>query len=113
MTQPLIQMALDSLDFGATQTLAEQVAPHVDIFEIGTPCIKHNGIRILEALRCRFPNHRILVDLKTMDAGEYEAAPFYAAGADICTVLGASGSATITGRRASCEGSRRRGSSRF
>ncbi|MEO2019572.1 MAG: 3-hexulose-6-phosphate synthase, partial [Fuerstiella sp.] len=29
MTQPLIQMALDSLDFEATLTLAEQVAPHV------------------------------------------------------------------------------------
>jgi 3-hexulose-6-phosphate synthase len=32
-----------------------------------------------------------------MDAGEYEATPFYAAGADICTVLGVSGLATCTG----------------
>lgn len=32
-----------------------------------------------------------------MDAGEYEATPFYAAGADICTVLGVSGLATIKG----------------
>ena len=32
-----------------------------------------------------------------MDAGEYEAAPFYSAGANICTVLGASGVATIKG----------------
>jgi 3-hexulose-6-phosphate synthase len=39
----------------------------------------------------------LLVDLKTMDAGEYEATPFYAAGADICTVLGVSGLATCTG----------------
>jgi len=30
-------------------------------------------------------------------AGEYEAEPFYKAGADICTVLGASGIATIKG----------------
>lgn len=97
MTEPLIQMALDSLDFDATLALAEQVAPHVDIFEVGTPCIKHNGVKIVEALRAKFPDHRILVDLKTMDAGEYEAAPFYAAGADICTVLGVSGSATIAG----------------
>ena len=97
MTQPLIQMALDSLDFDATLTLAEQVAPHVDIFEVGTPCIKFNGLKIVKALRTKFPNHKILVDLKTMDAGEYEAAPFYAAGADICTVLGVSGTATIAG----------------
>ena len=38
-----------------------------------------------------------MADLKTMDAGEYESTPFYAAGADICTVLGVSGLATIEG----------------
>ena len=91
------QMALDSLDFDATIALAEQVAPHVDILEIGTPCIKHNGIKLLETLRAKFPNNLILVDLKTMDAGEYESEPFYKAGGDICTVLGASGIATIKG----------------
>lgn len=93
----LTQVALDSLDFDATMALATQVAPHVDILEIGTPCIKHNGIQLLEAMRAKFPNNKILVDLKTMDAGEYEAAPFYEAGADICTVLGAAGMATIKG----------------
>ena len=91
------QMALDSLDFDATMALAETVAPHVDILEIGTPCIKHNGVPLLKALRAKFPNNKILVDLKTMDAGEYEAEPFYAAGGDICTVLGAAGIATIKG----------------
>ena len=93
----LTQIALDSLDFDATVALAETVAPHVDILEIGTPCIKHNGIKLLETLKAKFPNNLILVDLKTMDAGEYEAEPFYKAGADICTVLGASGIATIKG----------------
>ena len=71
MTTPLIQMALDSLDFDATLALAEQVAPHVDIFEVGTPCIKFNGVKIVKALKERFPDHKILVDLKTMDDGEY------------------------------------------
>lgn len=97
MAKPLIQMALDSLDFDATVGLASQVAPFVDIFEIGTPCIKHNGVNLVRELRSRFPDKLILVDLKTMDAGEYEATPFYAAGADICTVLGVSGLATIAG----------------
>ena len=97
MAKPLIQMALDSLDFDATVALAEQVAPYVDIFEIGTPCIKYNGLNLVRELRSRFPEQLILVDLKTMDAGEYEATPFYAAGADICTVLGVSGLATIGG----------------
>jgi 3-hexulose-6-phosphate synthase len=97
MAKPLIQMALDSLDFDATVALANQVAPYVDIFEIGTPCIKYNGLNLVKELRARFPEQLILVDLKTMDAGEYEATPFYAAGADICTVLGVSGMATIGG----------------
>jgi 3-hexulose-6-phosphate synthase len=93
----LTQMALDSLDFDATVALAETVAPHVDILEIGTPCIKHNGIKLLETLRAKFPNNKILVDLKTMDAGFYEAEPFYKAGADICTVLGCADIGTIKG----------------
>ena len=97
MAQPLVQMALDSLDFDATVALAEKVAPHVDILEIGTPCIKHNGIKLLETLRAKFPNNKILVDLKTMDAGYYEAEPFYKAGADICTVLGTADIGTIKG----------------
>ena len=74
MAKPLIQMALDSLDFDATVALAEQVAPSVDIFEIGTPCIKHNGVNLVKELRSRFPDKLLLVDLKTMDAGEYEQA---------------------------------------
>ena len=97
MAKTLVQLALDSLDFDQTLTLAEQAVPYVDILEIGTPCIKHNGVAIVKALKNRFPEKLLLVDLKTMDAGDYEAAPFYEAGADICTVLGASGLATIKG----------------
>lgn len=97
MAKALIQMAIDSLDVNASLKLASVSAPYVDIFEIGTPCIKHNGIALVRELKKRYPNKLLLVDLKTMDAGEYEATPFYAAGADICTVLGVSGLATIAG----------------
>jgi 3-hexulose-6-phosphate synthase len=97
VAKPLIQMALDSLDFDATIALATQVAPYVDILEIGTPCIKHNGIKMVEALKAKFPNNKILVDLKTMDAGYYEAEPFFKAGGDITTVLGVADIGTIKG----------------
>ena len=97
MAKPLIQMALDSLDFDQTVALAGQVAEYVDILEIGTPCIKHNGLKLVKELKKKFPKKLILVDLKTMDAGEYEATPFYQAGADICTVLGVSDISTIKG----------------
>jgi len=97
VAKPLVQMALDSLDFDQTVALATTVAPHVDILEIGTPCIKYNGIKLLETLRAKFPNNKILVDLKTMDAGFYEAEPFFKAGADIVTVLGTADIGTIKG----------------
>ena len=92
-----IQMALDSLDFDATLALAAQVAEHVDILEIGTPCIKHNGLKLVKALKAAHPDKIILVDLKTMDAGEYEATPFFEAGGSITTVLGAADMSTIGG----------------
>ncbi len=92
-----IQMALDSLDFDATMALAKAVAPHVDILEIGTPCIKYNGVKLVKALKAAHRDKKILVDLKTMDAGEYEATPFFEAGGDIATVLGASDAATVNG----------------
>ncbi|HHJ39386.1 MAG: 3-hexulose-6-phosphate synthase [Methylothermaceae bacteria B42] len=97
MAKPLIQLALDSLDFGTTLRLASLAAPYVDILEIGTPCIKHNGVPLVKAMRALFPDKKLFVDLKTMDAGEYEATPFYDAGGDICTVLGVSDLSTIKG----------------
>jgi len=97
MARPLIQLALDTLDVEQTLGLARATADYIDIFEIGTPSIKYNGAGLLKLLREEFPDKLILVDLKTMDAGAYEAAPFYADGADIVTVLGVSGSATIAG----------------
>ena len=97
MARPLIQLALYTLDVEQTLGLARATADYIDIFEIGTPSIKYNGAGLLKLLRKEFPNKLILVDLKTMDAGAYEAAPFYADGADIVTVLGVSGSATIAG----------------
>ncbi|MBT5436011.1 MAG: 3-hexulose-6-phosphate synthase [Methylococcales bacterium] len=97
MARTLIQLAVDALDFDASMALADQVAPYIDIIEIGTPCIKHNGVNLVSELRRSHPDKLLLVDLKTMDAGEYEATPFYAAGADICTVLGVSGLPTIAG----------------
>ncbi|WP_256996330.1 orotidine 5'-phosphate decarboxylase / HUMPS family protein [Methylococcus capsulatus] len=70
----MIQLALDTLDIPQTLKLASLTAPYVDIFEIGT---QHQAQRHRpgEGVQKRFPNKLLLVDLKTMDAGEYEATP--------------------------------------
>jgi 3-hexulose-6-phosphate synthase len=97
MAKPLIQLALDSLDYDVTVNLAKVAHRYVDIIEIGTPCLKVNGLKLVEELKARFPTKQILVDLKTMDAGSYEARPFFKAGAAITTVLGTSDLDTIKG----------------
>ena len=94
----LIQAALDTLDYEQTLQLAKLISPYVDIIELGTPCIKYNGIRVVETVHTLVgPKCLTLADLKTMDAGQYEAAPFYKVGADIVTVLGAADAGTIKG----------------
>ena len=93
----LIQVALDTLDYEQTIRLAQRISPYVDIIELGTPCVKYNGIRIVETIHILIPECLVLADLKTMDAGLYEASPFYEAGADIVTVLGAADAGTIKG----------------
>lgn len=97
MAKPLIQVALDSLDYEQTLSLARQAAPYVDIIEIGTPCLKANGLALVKAIRAAHPDKILFVDLKTMDAGYYEAEPFFKAGADITTVLGTADIGTIKG----------------
>jgi 3-hexulose-6-phosphate synthase len=97
VAKPLIQVALDSLDYDQTLSLARQAAPYVDIIEIGTPCLKVNGIKLVKALKAQHPDKLLFVDLKTMDAGYYEAEPFFKAGADITTVLGTADLGTIKG----------------
>ena len=93
----LIQVALDTLRYEDTLALSDKLQPYVDIIEIGTPSVKYAGIRIVEAVRAYASTRKVLADLKTMDAGLYEASPFFKAGADIVTVLGAADAGTISG----------------
>jgi 3-hexulose-6-phosphate synthase len=92
-----LQIALDMLDSDDAIWLAEMTEAFVDIIEIGTPLIKHEGIKVLCKLRKRFADKMILVDLKTMDVGEYEADFCFENGADIVTVLGVADAGTIMG----------------
>ncbi|MFM8524467.1 MAG: 3-hexulose-6-phosphate synthase [Cyanobacteriota bacterium] len=93
----LIQLALDQLDLDAAVELAKLTFEFIDIFEVGTPCLKYNGANALSRIISIAAGKPVLADLKTMDAGHYEAEPFYELGASICTVLGAASTATIEG----------------
>lgn len=88
---------MDVLTTDAALTLAGQVAPYVDIIELGTPLIKAEGLRAVTAIKQAHPDKIVFADLKTMDAGELEADIAFTAGADLVTVLGTAGDSTIVG----------------
>lgn len=92
-----LQLALDVLDSGKAEDLAKATKDYIDIIEIGTPLVKHEGIPVLRQLRKAFPDKTIFVDLKTMDVGEYEADFCFENGADIVSVLGVAHIETIKG----------------
>lgn len=60
----------------------------VDWLEVGTPLIIAEGMRGAHALRQRFPDHPIVVDLKTMDGGWLEVEIMAKAGASHVVVMG-------------------------
>ena len=96
-----LQLAIDVLTSEEALVLAEETRKYVDIIEIGTPLIKHEGVKLVRLMKALFPDKKLLVDLKTMDVGEYEADFCFDAGADIVTVLGAADLKTIEGAIAS------------
>lgn len=96
LTYPIVQISLDvtSLD-EALDTAAIAVDAGIDWLEAGTPLILAEGLRAVEGLRERFPNHPIVADLKTMDGGYLEAEMMAKAGASLVVVMGRAHEATI------------------
>jgi 3-hexulose-6-phosphate synthase len=92
-----LQVAIDLLTTKDALELAAKVAPYVDIIELGTPLIKNMGSAVITAMKNAHPDKLVFADLKTADAGELEADIAFTAGADLVTVMGAAGNATIIG----------------
>jgi 3-hexulose-6-phosphate synthase len=93
---PIIQLSLDltSID-EALDTAAVAIEAGVDWLEAGTPLLLAEGLRAVEKLHARFPNHPIVADLKTMDGGYLEAEMMAKAGASLVVVMGRAHEATI------------------
>lgn len=92
-----LQVAIDLLTTADALALAEKVAPHVDIIELGTPLIKSEGLSVIRAVKDAHPDKIVFADLKTADAGALEAQIAFEAGADLVTVLGTADDSTISG----------------
>ena len=93
---PEIQVALDFLNLDRALRSARQAAEGgAKRLEAGTPLIKSEGLDAVRQLRAEFPDHTIVADLKTMDAGRLELEAAAKAGADVAVVLGAASESTI------------------
>ncbi len=94
--EPILQVALDFANLSqALRAAKEAVAGGAQWVEAGTPLIKCEGLEAVRALRREFPNHTIVADMKTSDAGRMEVETAAQAGADVVTVLGTASDATI------------------
>jgi 3-dehydro-L-gulonate-6-phosphate decarboxylase len=94
-TIPMLQFALDFITLPPAIAIASKTAPHVDIFEIGTPLCKAAGLDAIRAVREICPDNLILADFKTPDVGWLEAKMAFEAGADLMTVIGGAPMATV------------------
>lgn len=95
-TGPILQVALDFANLSQALRLAEEaVAGGAQWLEAGTPLIKSEGLQAVRELKRRFPDHTIVADMKTMDAGRAEVEMAAQAGASVVAVLGAASDATI------------------
>ncbi|HEY5269154.1 MAG TPA: orotidine 5'-phosphate decarboxylase / HUMPS family protein [Anaerolineales bacterium] len=92
---PLLQIAMDYISLPKALAMAVQVAPEVDIIEIGTPLCKAAGLEAIRSMREICPDKIILADLKTPDVGGLEATMAFDAGADMMTVIGGAALATV------------------
>ncbi|HEX7900986.1 MAG TPA: orotidine 5'-phosphate decarboxylase / HUMPS family protein [Planctomycetota bacterium] len=86
---PKVQLSLDLQTLADALPTAEiAVKAGVDWLEVGTPLILGEGLHAVRALSQKYPNHPIIADLKTMDAGYLEAEMMYKAGAAFVVVMG-------------------------
>jgi 3-hexulose-6-phosphate synthase len=90
-----LQLAIDLVDPAAFGTVIAPLVPLVGVIEAGTPLIKRHGLSVIRTLRDLAAERAIVADMKSMDAGALEAEMAFDAGADMMTVLGCAGDATI------------------
>lgn len=95
-----LQIALDMLDVVEARAVVRATYRSADIFEIGTPFLKFNGVDAIEEVIDVIEDStnykkEIFVDLKSMDVGGYEADFAFKSGATIVSVCGAASIETI------------------
>lgn len=87
--KPIVQLSLDLTSIPeAIETAEMGLRAGIDWLEVGTPLVIAEGMHGVRALRSRFPETPLVVDLKTMDGGWLEIELMAGAGATHVVVMG-------------------------
>jgi len=96
--EPIVQVSIDLMTIGDALPVAEvAVRAGVDWLEVGTPLILGEGLHAVKVFKQHWPDHPVVADLKTMDAGFLEAEMMAKAGADMVVVMAVAHWSTVAG----------------
>ena len=83
-----LQLALDVLELNDNIiNICEEVKEYVDIYESGTLLCLSEGMKAVQKLKKKFPEHLVLADIRIVKAGKVLSELAYKNGADIITVM--------------------------
>ncbi len=95
--RPLLQIAMDFVTLDEAVKLVKKLEGlDVDVFEVGTPLIKSEGIRAVRIVKALACNSVVLADMKTADTGGLETRLAAENGADAISVLASANNEVIT-----------------
>lgn len=90
-----LQVAIDRVPLDRAVDIAHSLDGKVDIIELGTSIVKDYGLEALKQMDFHLEKSELLIDLKTIDEGEYEFKKGFETSADILTVMGSSSNGTL------------------
>lgn len=90
-----LQVTLDTLSVEAGISMLGDMAPYLDIIEVGMPLLLDTGMDAISKVKEAFPDVEVLADTKIWHDGTRIAASAFAHGADMVTVLGGTTDAEI------------------
>ena len=82
-----LQVTLDTMSVEAGIARLREVAPYLDIIEVGTPLLLDEGMGAVSAVKEAFPDIEVLADTKIWHDGTRIAASAFSHGADMVSVL--------------------------
>lgn len=95
MSQPLLQLALDTFDLPSALAPMQRASSHIDVVEAGTILCYAEGMHAVRALRALYPEKILLADVRIAEAGSIIAKLAFEAGANWVSVVSGATPATV------------------